>query len=89
MMSKAIVISLHARQQMRLRGAEEQEVLLAVQTGTWEPVKQGRLHARYVVSFNDVSPVNQKFYGLKTIDAVFVEEPDRIVVITVKVYYHD
>lgn len=45
--------------------------------------------APYVVSFNDVSPVNQKFYGLKTIDAVFVEEPDRIVVITVKVYYHD
>lgn len=32
-MVKPIVISHHARQQMLLRGAEESEVMLAIQTG--------------------------------------------------------
>lgn len=74
---------------MVLRGADEHEVVLAIQTGTWLPAKKGRLHAQCIVRFDNLSPVNQKFYSFKTIDAVFVEEADRIVVITVKVFYHN
>jgi len=88
-MVKPIVISQHARRQMILRGAEENEVMLAIQTGDWESAKKGRMHAQYMVDFNNVSPVNQKFYLWKTVDAIFVEEQDKIEVVTVIVYYHN
>jgi len=36
-----------------------------------------------------VSPVNGRRYAYKTVDAVFAGDPASIVVVTVKVYYHD
>lgn len=88
-MIKPIIISQHARRQMILRGAQENEVILAIQTGVWQSAKKGRMHAQYVVNFNAISPVNQKFYLWKTVDAIFVEEQDKIEVVTVIVYYHN
>ena len=73
-MIKPIILSQHASGQMILRGAEENEVMLAIQNGVWQPAKKGRMRAQHVVDFNDVSPVNQKLYHYKTVDAIFVEE---------------
>jgi hypothetical protein len=88
-MAKPIIISQHAKRQMILRGAEENEVMSAIQTGIWQPAKKGRMRAQHVVDFNDVSPVNQQFYRCKTVDAIFVEEQNKIEVVTVIVYYHN
>lgn len=37
--------------------------------------------------FNMASLINQKVYQFKTVEAIFTDESDEIVVITVKVYY--
>jgi len=39
--------------------------------------------------FDAVSPVNGRHYTYKTVEAVFADNPASIVVVTVKVYYHD
>lgn len=72
-----------------MRGATELEVVEAVRGGPWEPAKHGKKHAARRFEFGRPSPVNGVFYAFKTVDAVFAEELDRIVVLTVKVYYHD
>lgn len=72
---------------MELRGAEEGEVILAIRSGVWETAKRGKLQCRHRFNFNRPSPINQQFYKHKTVEAVFTEERDQIVVVTVKVYY--
>ncbi len=37
--------------------------------------------------FNSHSPANAKYYKFKTIDVIFVDEQNEIVIVTVKVYY--
>ncbi len=84
---KPVSFSTHARTQMKLRGAEEAEVVSTVRSGTWETAKRNKLQCRHCFNFNRPSPINQKFYKYKTIEAIFVEESNKIVVVTVKVYY--
>lgn len=86
---KSIVISNHAALGMLGRGASETEVREAVLTGEWTSAKKNRLQSRKTFTFNGISPVNGKQYVLKTVEAVFVDEPNAITVVTVKVYYHD
>ena len=47
----------------------------------------GRFGVIFRFDFNGKSPINKKVYKYKTIEAVFADEPDEIVIITVKVYY--
>lgn len=86
-MAKPIYFSTHARQQMLLRGAEEEEVIAAIRSGNWQPAKNGKLHSRLQFDYNGKSPINQQFYPYKAVDAIFKEELAKIVVITVKVYF--
>lgn len=86
---KPIEITFHARRRIAGRGATDEEVLLAVRSGTWEPAKRGRWHSTTTLAYNKPSPVNGVVYAYKTFDAVFAEEEERIVVVTVKVYYHN
>lgn len=72
---------------MELRGAEEAEVIAAIHLRTWETAKRGKLQCRKRFSFSRQSPINQQFYKHKIVEAIFVEERDQIVVVTVKVYY--
>ena len=74
---------------MGLRGATQDEVENTIRSAPWENTKCQRYHARLPFTFGEISAINQIFYDYKTIDAIFVEEPDQIVVITVKVYYHN
>lgn len=86
-MAKPIYFSNHARQQMLLRGAEEEEVIAAIRSGNWQPAKNGKLHSRLQFGYDKDSPINQQFYLYKAVDAIFKERLEEIVVITVKVYY--
>jgi len=88
-MDKAIEFSEHARLQMLLRGAEEHEVATAIRRTDWNKARQNKLQARYEFPFNAYSPVNNQFYKFKIVDVIFVDEPNKIVVVTVKVYYHN
>lgn len=84
---KPIRCSDHAKSQMILRGATDKEVITAIRSGKWEAAKTGKFQTKYRFDFNRVSLINQKIYKYKTIEPIFADEPDEIVVITVKVYY--
>lgn len=72
---------------MALRGATEEEATKAIREGRWESVRMGKLRTKYLFGFNRISLINQKFYKYKTIEPIFADEPNEIVIITVKVYY--
>jgi hypothetical protein len=72
---------------MRLRGASQTEVSDTIESGSWKPAKRGKYQARKKFTFGHPSPVNQQVYPFKTIDAIFADEPDEIVVVTVIVYF--
>jgi hypothetical protein len=84
---KEIVFSLHARTQMNLRGASEEEVTEAVTSGQWKPAKLGKLQSRHTFEYNNKAPTNMKFYKFKIVEPIFADENERIVIVTVKVYY--
>lgn len=84
---KPIHFSRHARYRMCLRGATELEVVQTIQGGSWEPARAGKYQARRTFVFGRPSPVDQKVYPFKTVHVIFAEEVDRIVVVTVLVYY--
>ena len=70
---------------MAKRGATEQEVLEAITNSSWQPARQGRFEATKAFEFN--AYWNNNYYGRKQVIPVFVEEKDRIVVITVYTLY--
>lgn len=72
---------------MDLRGASEEDVTKAVRLGRWEPAKMDKLQSKYRFDFNKIALTNQKFYKYKIVEPIFTDEPNGIVVITVKVYY--
>ena len=72
---------------MVLRGASEEEISKTIRTGEWKMAKNGKFSVKCQFDFNKVSLINQKFYKYKTIEPIFVEEYNEIIVITVKVYY--
>jgi len=84
---KPIRCSDHARLQMVLRGATEEEVTMSIRTDKWGTAKMGKFQSRHQFDFNRVSLTNQKYYKYKTVESIFADEPNEIVVITVKVYY--
>ena len=86
---KKITIPVHAAERMLLRGATEDEVRAAINSGSRDVAKSGRFASRKTFEFNSTSPVNQKEYKFKTVEVIWVEEPEEIVVVTTKVYYHN
>ena len=85
---KTIRLSQHALDQARLRGATQDEIAETVRTVAWAQAKRGRFQARKTFAFGRASPINGIFYSSKTVDVIFADEADEIVVITVLVYYH-
>jgi len=84
-LSKSIVISPHAREKMFDRGASESEVQVAISTGNSEPARRGRIMFRKNFSFN--SCWRGKHYAIKQVAPIITEETDKLVVVTVYVYY--
>lgn len=81
---KPIVFSRHARWQMAERLVAEQEVIETIDRAPWEPARQGRLRATRWYPFGQER--RGTVYRGKDVRAVFVEEADRIVVVTVYAY---
>ena len=88
-MIKPVIFSQHAKMQMLLRGAEESEVIEAIRKGQWQPAKRGRFQAKWRFIFDRPSPITGVTYRFKEVEAIFAVEADKIVVVTVKVYYFD
>ncbi len=84
---KPIEISNHARDQMNLRGATEEEVAETIRAESWTQAKRGKRQARRRFAFGKPSPINKKEYKFKDVEPIFIEESGAIVVVTVKVYY--
>ena len=82
---KPVRLSGHSRENMRYRGAMEQEVVDAIRTAQWGPAGQGRLECQKDLEFR--GEWNGRFYATKRVRPIFVEETDEIVVVTVYVYY--
>ncbi len=70
----------HARLQMYLRGASEEEVVKAIRSGKWKPAKMGKFQSKLKFDFNKTALTNQKFYKYKIVEPIFVDEPDEIIV---------
>jgi hypothetical protein len=83
---KPILLSGHARDQLRYRGATEEEVAETIQTSPWEDAEQGRMEAKKDFPFDAVW--NKRTYATKRVRPIFVEEEEGIVVVTVYVYYY-
>ena len=84
---KPIQLSAHAREQMVLRGATEEEIQQTIEIEQWAQAKRGKWKAKHRFVFGKLSPVNQKEYQFKEVEPIFVDEIDAIVVVTVMVYY--
>ncbi|MGA2033736.1 MAG: DUF4258 domain-containing protein [Thermoguttaceae bacterium] len=86
---KPITISAHAAERMRQRGADRAEVEHAIRNGDWKPAQRGKWHVRQQLAFGALSPINKQYYRFKALDVVFADESRAIVVVTVKVFYHN
>jgi hypothetical protein len=82
---KPIRFSGHALEQMRYRGATEQEVMEAIETAPWSQAERGRWECRKDFAYG--RDWNGKHYATKQVRPIFAEEADEIVVVTVYVYY--
>jgi hypothetical protein len=82
---KPIRFSAHAHNQLRRRGASEEEVIEAIRTSPWQPAERGRLECRQDFAYN--SEWNGTFYATKRVRPIFVEEAAEIIVVTVYSYY--
>jgi len=83
--SKSVEFSPHAREKMLDRGASQREVQEAILAGSLEPARKGRTMFRKNFAFN--GQWRGKRYAVKQVAPVVIEEADRLVVVTVYVYY--
>jgi hypothetical protein len=83
-----IIFSKHSEIQMLLRGADKDEVIKTIRNGIKESAKLNKFQSSLTFDFKSNSPVNNKYYEFKTLDVIFVEENNQIIIVTVKVYYH-
>ena len=82
---KRIIFSPHAREQLVLRGATEAEAETAILEGERLPAERGRIAFRK--NFPFLSDWKDRYYEVKQVMPVVVEEEDAIVVVTVYVFY--
>jgi Domain of unknown function (DUF4258) len=81
----SVFISPHARQQMDLRGATEQEVVSAIREGEASPARTGRLIYRKNFSYR--RDWKGRYHETKQVAPIVVREGDSLVVVTVYVFY--
>ena len=82
---KPVVLSAHAMDQCRYRGAHIEEVSKAIRTADWKPAELGRWECHLDCPFQQIW--NGVWYQTKRIRPVFAEERHQLVVVTVYVYY--
>ena len=82
---KPIILSAHALHQARERGASEDEIREAVREGEVVPAREGRGGYRLNRPFGDSWGGHE--YATKQVMPIVAEEADRLVVVTVYVFY--
>jgi len=82
---KPIYFTKHARLQMEARNASAEEIEIAIRQSPWKPAEKGRYFASFCFSFN--AEHFGRYYKTKEVVPIFVEETDRIVVITVYTFF--
>ena len=82
---KTIVLSRHALEQMPDRGTTREEVEAAIHAGERVPAKEGRLAFRKNFAFQQ--DWKGRYYEVKQVMPIVFEESDRMVVVTVYVFY--
>ncbi len=82
---KRIVFSAHAREQLVLRGGTEDEVQIAILEGERLPAERGRVAFRK--NFPFLSDWKGRYYEVKQLVPIVVEEEEAIVIVTVYVFY--
>ena len=81
----AVLIHPHALQRMEERGASEEEIQRAVESGLVLPAKFGR--KKYGMTFPYGDYWREQFYEYKLIEVYGVDEGEDIIVVTVVVKY--
>jgi hypothetical protein len=82
---KPIRFTKHALSYVDKRGFTESEVEEAILESEWIIDELGKLECR--MNFEYKADWNKKYYDIKQIRPIFVEEDEEIVVITVYTYY--
>lgn len=82
---KPIRLSGHAKEQLVFRGTTEEEITETIRSSQWQPAELGRLECRKDFAFENIW--NKKYYKIKQVRPVFVEEEKEIVVVTVYTYF--
>ena len=75
----------HARERLLERGATEEEVRQTVRSGTPAPAGAGRQAKERVFPYN--ATWQGRHFAQKMVRAIYVEERNRLVVLTLYVYY--
>lgn len=82
---KTIRLTKHAQSYFEKRRFSEDEVIKAINESDWITGDSGKLECRLDLEYK--SDWNNKYYDIKQIRPIFVDEVDEIVVITVYTYY--
>lgn len=82
---KPIKFSQHAIDNISNRGTSKEEVELTIRTGECLPAKKSRVSFRKNFSYNAMW--KGKFYQVKQVMPIVVEEHDKFVVVTVYVFF--
>jgi hypothetical protein len=82
---KPIRLTKHAISYLDKRGFTEEEVIRAIRESEWIVGELGKLECRLNIEYNSIW--NNKYYDIKQIRPIFVEEVDEIVVVTVYTYF--
>lgn len=83
---KPIRLSGHAKEQLVFRGVTEKEVIETIRTASWQQAEPGRLECKKDFPFEN--EWNKKYYKIKQVRPIFVEEKTEIVVVTVYTYFY-
>ncbi len=81
---KPIKLSCHAEFQMTRRGTCLNEIKTAIENTEWHLLEGNRLECRFSFDYNDYW--NGKYYKIKQVRPIFVDE-ETIVVVTVYTYF--
>ena len=82
---KEIIFSQHVMDQMVDRGTSEDEIKIAIRDGEKISAKKGG--EAYLKNFPFESYWKEKYYTTKQVVPIVMEETNKIIVITVYVYY--
>ena len=83
---KTIVFTRHARQRLAERRTSEEEVIQAIRAAPWVRAERHRFAATKWYPFGQEH--EGVFYVGKDVRPIFVDETDRIVVVTLYVYFN-